>query len=215
DILDFFVRNNVEIGVLTSATIKNIDWKYIFDRVKWCRISCDGFDKETYKKVRGNDKFEIVKNNLIKIVQLLEYSKRCKKTRINYTKILDINDDLTKLKEFAIHYGFEYFITNVHQRKEYDFKKQNLKSMPELCPSVCLHAMVESDGSVYPCCILMNEVGETIDNTYCYGNLNDCDFNFNKLWYSEKAKGIRLKLFCNRIKKCNECADRYLIANKY
>lgn len=63
------------------------------------------------------------------------------------------------------------------------------------CSAGSIGGVIYGDGSVYPC-ELLNE---------SFGNLREFDFNFNKLWNSEKAISIRNKIQVTRCLCTQEC----------
>jgi radical SAM protein with 4Fe4S-binding SPASM domain len=67
--IDLFTDKNIELGMITNGVIMDnqiID--YYLLNFKWVRISIDAADSETYKKIRGTDDYNIVIENVKKLL---------------------------------------------------------------------------------------------------------------------------------------------------
>jgi radical SAM protein with 4Fe4S-binding SPASM domain len=94
-------------------------------------------------------------------------------------------------------------------------KTEHNETIPKTCIIPFLHCVIEADGSVFPCCDVMNENAEfeKVNFNYSLGNLKDFDYDFYQLWHSEKANKIKNFLLNNRVTECATCPARYYSCN--
>lgn len=209
---------SMKIGILTAGNMKFNYWKEIVDKVNWIRFSVDAADKDDWKKIRGSTDtgYENLMNNLEIVSKLIPESERKKKVRLNFCKLKGINEDQEiKTKLLATLFGFDFMAHETRVVKQYMNKDEHHEILKDECIIPLIHCVIEADGSVFPCCDVMNENADFKDVNFKYslGNLNDYDWHFFALWYSEKAKQQKLFFQNNRVKECETCPMRYYPAN--
>ena len=106
----------------------------------------------------------------------------------DYNKIINLLINKIKEKKFK---GVGR-ITEAFRLEYYQLVKKFLKEkkQPIPCYAGITSAQVSADGEVWPCCIRADNLG----------NLRDNNYDFKKIWFSEKAKAVRKSI------KNQECA---------
>jgi len=209
---------SLKIGVLTAGNVQFKHWDKIIDKVNWIRFSVDASDIEVWKKIRGSGDtgYSFLMENLKTVSSLIPDSEKKNKIRLNFCKLKGLNEDQEeKTKLLAESYGFDFMAHDTRVVKQYMIKEEHHEQLNSKCIIPLIHCVIESDGSVYPCCDVMNENAELEDvNTkYSLGNLNDYGWNFLPLWFSSKATRQKLFFLDNRVKECETCPMRYYPAN--
>ena len=91
-------KNDIETSMITNGALLDEEYSDILtDGSRFCGISIDGANKETYKLIRGKDNFDIVKKNVIFLnnVRIFKNSNLDVNLKFlihpyNYTQIYDI-----------------------------------------------------------------------------------------------------------------------------
>ncbi len=230
-IIDGIKRRKMAVGLFSNGVnvdkvLKNID------KFEWIRISLDADSKETYKKYKGYDGFDIVMDNIKRLV-----AKKNKTvigvgyvaTRYNLGNIEDV---IESLKGIGVDYFYirpvednPRFISknNLNWLKEYEtdefkivinYADRIIKGNANL-PCIChsLVTVISADGSVYICGRLHINPSHTP-----IGNLKKN--SFHEIWNSKRRIEMSKKLFNReltgkicpvcRITKFNEFANEIL-----
>lgn len=222
-------------GVLTSGLFpRTLDLKEVVKRASFISVSIDGATKETYKLTRGVDSLDKVIKNVETLVDLKnKYNSslrlRCNVTISNkniheITDILQLCDTLNiDCNFFPIHTWNELKIDNIEMVHRYISNAMSLeydintnivrfvellhRERPKTCIIPYIHFVIDADGDVLSCCRLLNDNGiYSKNNSLVLGNINEK--NINDIWFSDKAKEIRRRLFVADEPECISC-DRY------
>jgi radical SAM protein with 4Fe4S-binding SPASM domain len=209
---------SMKIGILTAGNIQFKYWDKIIPKINWVRFSIDAADKEEWKKIRGSTDtgFLNLMINLDVVSNLIPESEKKKKVRFNFCKLKGINEEQElKTKQLAELFNFDFMAHETRVIQQYMNKNEHHEKLNDECIIPFIHCVIESDGSVFPCCDVMNENADLKDVNFQYalGNLNDFNWNFFDLWYSEKATQQKLFFYKNRVKECETCPMRYYPAN--
>ena len=92
---------NTYVSVSTNGAIEDYDFKKIINYVDCLDFSIPSLDKDIYKKMRGQDRVDIVKNNISNLKQLLESIGKNVDIRISYILTRVNKDSLEDLLEYA------------------------------------------------------------------------------------------------------------------
>ena len=209
-ICDLFHKNNLESLVITSGVIP-IEFKKL--QSEKIAFSLDTIDEERYRIIRGPGKLSVLLDNINSAM------KSDKKIQI-YTTISNINEDeVVKLKEFVNNLKTEYnnikhLISYMHTHRDVMSEKTpSSMHIKKYCFIVYNHCIIDANGDVFPCCVLLN------DNDY-YKNRhtkfilgNVIDNSLQNVWESKKAKKIKDYLHSHRPLECFNC-NRYPKWNK-
>lgn len=173
-------------------------------------ISLDGASQETYEQYRKGGNFRRVIGN-IKAIVAEKKRQKSEKPRICWKfLVMEQNEhEIEKARKMARELGIEFAIGELHpqmdkevfenietQIKEtkkwlpsnesysrYDYEKKKVKNeLKNSCNWLWSQAVIESDGSVSPCCRIYEE-------KYCFGNAIKEDFG--SIWNNEKYSAAR------------------------
>lgn len=228
-----YIETNFSIKRETSFFIDlvNSDLDYL-------TISLDGASQETYSKYRVGGDFELVMNNLKKIVEIR--NRLNKKTPAVIWKFIvnrDNESEITQAKKMAQDAGVEFEIAHIKLGDESadmyhkdDIKTRMQRWLPlnkqyvhdiysgemrtplydNYCRQLFTTLTINPDGGVFPCCWLINRQN-------IFGNL--LNESFDEVWNNEMFQYSR-SLFWPRLKQpkkvnviCSKCKThkkRYL-----
>lgn len=104
-----------------------------------------------------------------------------------YTKAIDFLSERIKHQ----HYNGISTITQAFRLQYYDLVKKILQQKRQVLPCYAgfISAQIAPDGKIWACCIKAESMG----------SLREVDYDFKKIWFSEKAKGVREPI---RAKEC-------------
>ncbi|MFH0859825.1 MAG: radical SAM protein [Candidatus Altiarchaeota archaeon] len=97
----------------------------------------------------------------------------------DYSKAIGYITSRTRMKD----YGGTSRITQAFRLEYYENVKRMLSDKRQIIPCYAgiASAQISADGDVWFCCIKADPVG----------NLRECDYDFKKLWFSERAESMR------------------------
>jgi MoaA/NifB/PqqE/SkfB family radical SAM enzyme len=106
-------NGNISMAISTSGVALDTDEKreVVLDCCDWARFSISAGDREGYKKIHRVDKFDIVVENMKKIVALRD--KKGYKCDIGLQSVFIpglMNDDTIKEAKLAVELGVDYFV---------------------------------------------------------------------------------------------------------
>jgi radical SAM protein with 4Fe4S-binding SPASM domain len=195
EIIEYAYSKELDIGIASNGYLLTSEIINLLIRCKVSlRISYDGYDEETYSAIRGNNKFNIVKENIalavnsgisISLVVVLhwknvhnifEYIKNAKDLNISKLRLMLFvplgRGASSSLKMISINDWKNVIVNHKNWGKEYGVEiavDSPLMAITEnmICP--CLVGkfclVVKSDGNVIPCSLLNKSVGNIyIDN---------------------------------------------------
>lgn len=202
-------------------------------------VSVDAVDNDSYKYIRGVDAFSIANANIEFIqnirlgIRKIPIRISTTVSKMNCNLVRDIYAYALKnqcdLNYYLIHTWDDLKMTDEDINRFYkdliEIKESepviNVNAEALLCDrfktdlqvSTCgihkIHCLIDSDGSIYPCCKLLNDNGEYKDQIqYAYGNINEWDLPDQ----FENRFNSKYPLNCSL---CSECSDRYKSVNEY
>ena len=172
DMIDYLISKRVKIGMITNGTI----FKDILYRLDWIRISIPAPTDKLYKKITGTNCLPQVKENIRRLMRC-----RCGTRGI---KFLSSKLCYNPLSYWGI--PVDYMQVKALRSSKYSDVKNPKYVKP--CGLTPLRAVVDYDGTFYPCPFFHAQKGTAISK----GKLS-------KWWGSEKHK----KAISN-IKNCNQ-----------
>lgn len=216
-IMQWHVNTGVKFGcTITGYVPKSIDMR-LLAKASWIRVSLDAIDSDVYAKVRGKTPLAKVMKS---IDDMLEAGVN---VELGVTLHPANEDQLPRIKAWAKYKG----IKNIDVRYAYpqsnplweDVDLETRAVMPFNTCKAALHQLyIDSDGSVYPCCIT---AGDTRDGPRARSLGNIFIGSWSKIWaeaivYS-KIKRAHLPEVCRtccikRLSEINYVHD-YLLTN--
>ncbi|MHA1755515.1 MAG: radical SAM protein [Promethearchaeota archaeon] len=218
DIIDIISKNNMAIGILTVGNfpVSERIWNFILKNVSFLRFSVDTINEEKYKQVRGTTTLRHVLTNLHTISNLIrKYRYSIDKVRLNFTKVKGFNeDDEKEVEQFAKELGVGFKSHHVNTFPELSCKFEVEKSVIE-CIVPYAFALIEVDGFVYPCCVLMNENNyyDKVRKDLALGNLNEYNWDFKRFWFDNKVNKKKILASKAVYDECKTCPPRYYSSN--
>lgn len=173
-------------------------------------VSLDGASQESVDKYQKGSNFQLVIENIKKIVRMKEelnsdlpiiqwrflvnkYNENEIERAKQLTETLKI--DKLDIGIFRCDMGKELFLSNEAQFEnvkswlpgnetlsKYDYAKQGKKDIENICQMLWFESTIHPDGSVSPCCGVWPE-------KFDFGNINDS--SFKRIWNSEKYQNAR------------------------
>ena len=223
---DFFkmIRYAHEAGLTTkfhtNGTLLNEERSYqlIESGLDQFSFSFDGFDKETYEKIRIGGNFDKVVSN---IIQFLEIKKKLKRKKpftiielINFPEIYGRNAKekrkkfLSKFKGLPLNridiremHNWAGLVEKTQNSKliiqKSKIKNQNSKNFSP-CTFLWQALIIFWDGSVVPCT-------QDFHGYYTLGNVKDS--SIKEIWNNEKMVNLRKKMINREIDDLETCRD--------
>jgi radical SAM protein with 4Fe4S-binding SPASM domain len=170
-------------------------------------ISFDGYSRETYEKIRKNLKFDIVKNN---ILNLIETRRKMKKMnpRINLV-LVELEENKREIKQFYEEWSKKVDGINIINMRNWanDIKKEgtkesfhfNKKMKRKPCALIWQKMIVDWNGDVVLCC-------DDWNHSTVLGNLKKQ--TIEEIWKGDKIKKIKeahVKGEFSKIPLCSGC----------
>lgn len=181
-----FVAFYSNASLLTKELAKNI----ISASLDGITISFDGYSKETYEKIRKKLKFDIVKGN---ILNLIETRKRMGKTNPKISLVLvELEENKNEIKQFYKEWNKKVDSINIINMRNWanDIQKEgtkesfhfNKKIKRKPCALIWQKMIVDWNGDVVLCC-------DDWNHSTVLGNLKKQ--TIEEIWRGEKLKKIR------------------------
>jgi radical SAM protein with 4Fe4S-binding SPASM domain len=203
-VMEWHIDNDVAFGcTITGYVPTSIDIK-LLKMAEWIRVSLDSINPEVYAKIRG-------KTPLSKVLHCIDDMLEAGVNVQLGITISDYNkDELPKIIKWANAKG----ITNVDSRYMYPDSMQdtNHKDKTERdvlpfkhCSAVFYQLYVDSDGTVYPCCVT---AGDTRSSPQTIGLGNIFENTWLQIW--DKVTKYSEREFCDLPKICQTCCVKRL-----
>ena len=242
DIIKLIEYNNLKYGIITSAITNNAEVLLKIARTaEWVQVSLDAADEKLYEEIRGINAYKTVIDNIKQMNRirssnsLRKITIDCTVSKINVYNIKEIYDLAFVLdcdiNFYPVHTWPELMLDYTEWQEIELLKKQppikaintNLYELEERgefkgtkCIIKNIHCIVDADGSVYPCCRLMNDNGDyDTEKKYSYGNIKE--ENIFKVFYGMRRKRIHSLIpkldickTCDRYRNVNEAFEEYI-----
>jgi len=175
-------------------------------------VSLDAFTKETYDKVRRGGDYGVVKNNLLKFLELKkERGLSYPIVRVSFIR-MSVNEHEVKpfvefWKDKVNHIAVqEYINPNNLQDNSLKAKTHAFKEKPEkfVCTQLFQRLVIRWDGTIMPCCV-------DYVNKLALGNAHN--MTLKEAWHSpkmQKLREIHLAGKYDTIPVCRECIESKL-----
>jgi len=220
EMIEYASSRGIKTGIATNGTLLNeeLSQRLIKSGLSRISFSFDGYDKETYEKIRVGAKFEVVLNNILQFLKI----KRDMNSRTPHVTLQVINvENLEKRtstedkKEFIKHFeGLpldRLYFKNPHN---WGGSMENIGScktnrikvkQKHICNSPWYSLVFHWDGAIYPCTM------DYLDN-YPLGNI-DQD-RWMDIWNGERMMQMRSELASGKLNECQHCAKCYKFYEK-
>lgn len=199
-------KNRIFTRLHTNGSLltEDISRKIIRTKLDRLSFSFDGYDKETYEKIRKGGNFDKTLEN---IVHFLEIKKEAhSKKPITALEVINFNqkhkeESLEARKRF--HSQFKNLPLNKIVFKEMhnwagQIEKESLGKKYTVCPFPWNALIIYWDGAVLPC--TQDFFGEFI-----VGNVKDS--SLKEIWNGDKMRHLRKKLAEGSIEELNACSQ--------
>jgi len=212
DVWDIILKNQGKLsyGMLTAGNVHFKRWDEIVPAFKWIRFSVDALDANIYKSIRGVVLNKFLMENLKAVSLRITNENQC---RLNFVDLKGVNEtEKQKIENLAKELKISFKCHDVHTFTELG---STWNAEVKKCIVPLLYAIIECDGYVHSCCIIMDENNEydKVRNDLSLGNI----FEYNKfldLWFSEKAQIQKKKLMDAQLDYCKKwCLPRYYEVN--
>ena len=197
------------VAFYSNASLLNEEWakKIINSGLDGITISFDGYSKETYEKIRVGLKFEVVKKN---ILNLIETKKKMKKNNPQIILVLvELEENKKEIKQFYKEWNKKVDGINIINMRNWANKikkegtkesfhfNKNLKKKP--CSLIWREMVVDWNGEVVLC-------NDDWNHSNVLGNLKKQ--TIEEIWKGEKLNKIRkahMKGEFSKIPLCSGC----------
>lgn len=206
-IMDVFFGTN---GVLLTEEISELIVKNKLSRVE---ISLDAATPQTYKKVRGHDRLEMIERNIEKLLEIKKkYKSELPVIRLCFV-VMDINNHETqkfidKWQDKVDYIDFQRCVDFSQIGKPAKVEKKVIEN--SFCSYPFYSLNVWSDGGISPCCSFY---GEKLK----FGNIKKD--SLKDVWNSPAMKKIREDIIAKKFnpvcQKCLYFRDRELIDKNF
>ena len=173
-------------------------------------ISIEGFQKETYEKYRAGAKFELLYDNVSRLIATRNrMGKLFPQIRIQTVLFDELKPDFNTYVDFWKKYADE--VSYLDARKETKCLKASHKIADWACPFLWQRMTILWDGTILPC--LMHGIRDF--SPMVLGNAADC--SIKDLWNGEREKQLRdlhKKGLSHKIHACRQCSYRAMEIEK-
>lgn len=156
----------IKVALDTNATILNEDKsrKLLNAGIDYLSFSFDGYDKDTYEKIRVNAKFDVTLKNVINFLKIKKELGKKHPYTVIQTIITDVKkkDDIVKKRQFLKNFKglplnehvvrYAYSWAGAVSESE-EFKPISGSKRYKPCPYIWTVLNIKWDGTVVPCCI--------------------------------------------------------------
>lgn len=214
DILDYCLKKNIDITILTNATCLNVDYfkKYSTQRISF-QVSIDGM-REAHDQRRGRGNFDRMFSN-VKVLKNLGFN-------IRASMVLDFNNykDIINVMKLPYFDGFNCLpvaytndFNSALNNEEYEIRceydaviammyKHNKRSADgtQRCHMYPMGLGIRYDGNVYPCAVSRDY------DLLCMGNMMESSLKDILNTFETTKVGKLLHSYKdNRIEECEKC----------
>ena len=105
DIVRYIYNQRIEVGLITNGVI----YPDILDCLTWVRFSLDTFDKTTYKKIKGVDKFDQTENTIKRVITCKKENNLKVTIGIQMVVTEDNYKDIIPMSQYAEDLKADYF----------------------------------------------------------------------------------------------------------
>lgn len=214
DVINELNKLDIQYVIFTSLITKNhrlLD--LIAQTAEKIQVSLDAVEGKLYGKIRGVEE-EIFSDIVVKNLSWLINCRPSYKETIKINTVVSkLNfNHLDKIKKFVsmLKLNHRIFGVNTWNSLKSDIYQGHTNLSP-ICIVYKIHAVIDADGSVYPCCRLLNDNGEyDYSKRYSYGNIYKENFIdlFNEVKINDKFYDAP-----THIEFCKDC-NRYYEINK-
>jgi radical SAM protein with 4Fe4S-binding SPASM domain len=190
--IEYAKNKGIYVGFYSNSSLLDEKWasELIKSGLDTITISFDGYSKETYEKIRKKLKFDVVKKN---ILNLIETRKKMKKNTPQINLVLvELEENKREIKNFYKEWGEKVDSINIINMRNWanDIQKEgtkesfhfNKKIKRKPCALIWLKMVVDWNGDVVLCC-------DDWNHSTILGNLNKQ--TIEEIWKGEKLKKIR------------------------
>ena len=236
EILSALRGRGLHWAILTNGLVYNDD----LDGCSYINLSLDGATRETYRRVRGVDTFERVMGNIERYVgrypnvpimldstistlnmnelpDLLRIASQLKveinfQTVHTFDDLMPTNEDWKRILPMATQVQAELR----PKSNLFIFMNSIFNGYPtsERCSAIDSHCVVDSDGSVFPCCRALNDNGayENRASEWVSGNIRTG--KIEDAWNNAQTSSLLDPLRSKCGSFCSQC-DRYVMFNSF
>jgi radical SAM protein with 4Fe4S-binding SPASM domain len=202
-------ENGMFVAFYSNASLLTEDLanKIIESGLDGITISFDGYSKETYEKIRKKLKFEIVKKNVLKLIETKKKKKK-NNPKINLV-LVELEENKKEIKQFYNEWNKKVDSINIINMRNWanDIQKEgtkesfhfNKKMKRKPCALIWQKMIVDWNGDVVLCC-------DDWNHSTILGNLKKQ--TIEEIWKGEKLKKIReahIKREFWKIPLCSNC----------
>lgn len=192
-------NNKLNVGMSTNAVFLNRDnAKLLIDsKIDYLIIALDGFTKETYEKIRVNGNYEQV---LANVQNFMEAKIRSKSKIFTVIQFIEMEENRHEVQAFYEHW--KKYSPSAIRIKPYVRligNELNQTKFNSPCFYLWRQAMIDWDGTVFPCCVDTN-------SKYNLGNVSNK--RLSEIWNDSPMVRFRtahLNGRQNKIDICNTC----------
>nr|HEC1692815.1 radical SAM protein [Campylobacter jejuni] len=221
--LEEFISYAKKKGVLdiyfsTNAMLLNEKRAYSLiksglDRIQ---ISIDAFSEKTYNQVRQGGKYSVVKNNIIRLIEIKNKLKSLTPLiRVNFVRTelneFELNDFINFWKDKVDMIGVQEMVKPPKTTKEFGSKTTTRKDNFS-CSFPYKQLVINAQGDVLPCCTFYGEKLKLGNIFELYNTTSSYDLSI--FWNSEKMQNLRYihknkEFYKNHI--CEKCINGSLV----
>lgn len=181
---------NVSFYSNASLLTEELAIKVVDSGLDSITISFDGYSKETYEKIRKNLKFDVVKKNILNLIETRRRMKR-KNPSINLV-LVELEENKREIKQFYSEWNKKVDSINIINMRNWanDIQKEgtkesfhfNKKIKRKPCALIWKKMVVDWNGDVVLCC-------DDWNHSTILGNLKKQ--TIEEIWKGEKLRKIR------------------------
>jgi radical SAM protein with 4Fe4S-binding SPASM domain len=206
EMIDYAKKRNVFTRLHTNGSLLTEKKAYEIIQAGLDRLSFsfDGYDKETYERIRERGDFDKTITNIIRFLEIKKTTG--KKKPVTAIEVIDFGKETSyesagAKKEFMN--NFRNLPLNDLAFKELhnwagEIEKKKYSGEYLICPFPWNALIIYWDGSVLPCT-------QDFFGYYVLGNVKDS--SLKEIWNNEKMVNLRKKLITREIEELNTCSN--------